>query len=164
MNPKTILPAVFFLLTISCNNKKEPPKTEQKKPLVSDTNNNTKPTAQTPAAPLNTNEKTTTAKSMLELLQGKWQHTEDKSNYLVFEKNHRKEIAGGMDKWDDELFVLSDRCANGFDKDRELAIEKDHYISCIESDLCWYISDIDENRLTLFYMGRGNTLSYNKVK
>ncbi len=32
-------------------------------------------------------------KSNLELLQGKWQSTDDKTNFLVFEDNHRKEIS-----------------------------------------------------------------------
>lgn len=31
-----------------------------------------------------------------QLLQGKWQHAEDKTNYLVFEGNHRRETAGAM--------------------------------------------------------------------
>ncbi len=98
-----------------------------------------------------------------ELLQGKWQHVDDKSNYLVFEGNHRKETAGGSDQWDDELFVLSDKCANDFNKNSETEPEKDRYISCLASDLCWYILDVDQETLSLSYMGRGNTLTYKRV-
>ncbi len=98
------------------------------------------------------------------MLQGKWQHFEDKTNYLVFEGNHREEIAEGMDKWDDKTFILSNKCANQSDKDNGIVPEKDRYISCIESDLCWYIVDVDKENLSLSYMGRGNTLTYKRVK
>jgi hypothetical protein len=99
-----------------------------------------------------------------ELLQGKWQSDEDKTNFLVFDKNHRKEIAKGSDGWDDEEFILSDRCMNkGNSADNEPR-EKDNYISCKESDLCWYILSVSSKKLTLQYMGRGNTLIYTRVK
>jgi hypothetical protein len=100
----------------------------------------------------------------IKLLQGKWQHTEDKTNFLTFEGNHRKEIAAGMDKPDDEVYVLSDKCMNAGDKDRELPAEKDRYISCVKSDLCWYIVDLTEQTLTLSFMGPGNTLAYTRAK
>jgi hypothetical protein len=103
-------------------------------------------------------------KNIAELLQGKWQHEDDKSNYLMFDKNLRKEIADGMDKWDEEPFVLTDACMNAGDVNPEIPKEKDRYISVAESDLCWYIVDVNENMLTLSYMGRGNTLRYNRVK
>jgi len=103
-------------------------------------------------------------KSTLELLQGKWQSTDDKTNFLVFENNHRKEIAKGMDKWDDEVFILSDRCVNDTDKESERDREKDKYISCKESDLCWYIIEVNSTMLSLSYISRGNTLTYKKVK
>lgn len=103
-------------------------------------------------------------KSTLELLQGKWQSTNDKTNFLVFENNHRKEIAKGMDKWDDEEFTLSDRCINDSDKESVEDREKDKYISCKESDLCWYIIEVNSTMLSLSYLSRGNTLTYKKVK
>jgi hypothetical protein len=103
-------------------------------------------------------------KTNFELLQGKWQSTDDKTNFLVFENNHRKEIAEGMDRWDDEVFALSDKCMNESDKDKNATSEKDKYIYCIGSDLCWYILELDSNTLSLSYMGRGNTLTYVKVK
>lgn len=102
--------------------------------------------------------------SNMELIQGKWQSTDDDSNILVFEKNHRKEIAEGMNTWDDEVFVLSDRCLNESDKGNNIPAEKDRYISCSESDLCWYIISLDSETLSLSYMSRGNTLTYKKVK
>lgn len=106
----------------------------------------------------------TGATSNMELLQGKWQSTDDNTNFLVFEKDHRKEIAEGMENWDDEVFVLSDRCLNESDKGNNIPAEKDRYISCSESDLCWYIISLDSETLSLSYMSRGNTLTYKKVK
>jgi len=103
-------------------------------------------------------------KSNLELLQGKWQSTDDKTNYLIFEDNHRKEIAKGMTGWDDEEFTLSDKCINYNNKESENEREKDRYISCLESDLCWYIIEVTPTRLSLSYVSRGNTLTYKKVK
>lgn len=102
-------------------------------------------------------------KSTLELLQGKWQSTDDKTNFLVFENNHRKEIAKGMDKWDDEIFILSEKCVNDSDKESIAESEKDKYISCKESDLCWYIIGVNESTLLLSYVSRGNTLTYKRV-
>jgi hypothetical protein len=102
--------------------------------------------------------------SNFELLQGKWQSTEDKTNFIIFEGNLRKEIAGGMDKWDVETFILSDRCMNKSDIDKNVEAEKDKYISCEDSDLCWYILGVSKESLTLSYMGRGNTLMYKRAK
>jgi len=69
-----------------------------------------------------------------------------------------------MKTWDNEAFVLSNKCLNESDKDNGLGLEKDKYISCMESDLCWYIVSLNKDFLTLSYMGRGNTLKYKRVK
>lgn len=102
--------------------------------------------------------------SNLKLLQGKWQSDDDKTNFLVFDSNYRKEIAEGMDGWDDEEFILSDRCMNNSNIKSNDPKEKDSYISCKASDLCWYILSVSSEKLTLQYMGRGNTLIYTRVK
>ena len=99
-----------------------------------------------------------------ELIQGKWQSMDDKTNFLIFDKNERKEIGGGMKTWDKETFILSDKCLNESDKGNGLKLEKDKYISCKESDMCWYIVSINKDFLILSYMGRGNTLKYKRVK
>jgi len=124
----------------------------------------TEQTTEVKADSSETTTKVETAKTSTELLQGKWQHTEDKSNFLVFEKERRKEIADGLDKWDDEPFVLSDKCMNTRDANNGIEKEKDRYISIAESDLCWYIVEVTETMLSLSYMGRGNTLNYTRVK
>lgn len=100
----------------------------------------------------------------MELLQGTWQHVEDPTNYLVFEKNLRKEIAEGMSEWDSETFILSDKCLNESDKGAVATTEKGYYISCAQSNMCWFVEEVDKDNLVLSYMGRGNFLTYKRVK
>ena len=102
--------------------------------------------------------------STYDLLQGKWQHSEDKTNFLIFDKFIRKEMSAGMTEWDEETYAISDHCLNDADKESVAEPEKDLYISCAESDLCWYIALLDADNLELTYMGRGNTLKYMRVK
>ncbi len=104
------------------------------------------------------------ASSVIELIQGKWQSLNDKTNFLMFDKNDRKEISYGMKTWTKEKFELSNKCLNETDIDNGIELEKDKYISCKESDMCWYIEYINKDFLTLNYMGRGNTLRYKRVK
>lgn len=98
------------------------------------------------------------------LLQGKWQHTDDKTNYLIFEGNKRKEMTEGMEDWDVEEIIISEQCTNTSNLDSNPNRERGFYISALASDLCWYISHVDKEYLTLIYMGRGNTLTYKRVK
>ena len=100
----------------------------------------------------------------MKLLQGTWQHVEDPTNYLVFENNLRKEIAGDMSEWDSEAFILSDKCLNESDKGAVATTEKGYYISCVQSDLCWFVEEVNKDNLVLSYMGRGNFLTYKRVK
>ena len=98
------------------------------------------------------------------LLQGKWQHIDDKTNFLIFEGNKRKEMAEGMEEWDVEEIIISDQCKNNSNPGSDPNQEKGFYISALTSDLCWYISFVDEETLSLIYMGRGNTLTYKRVR
>jgi hypothetical protein len=104
------------------------------------------------------------ATSVHGMLQGKWQSMDDKTNVIMFDQNERKESSDGMKTWDKEEFILSDKCSNESDQNNGMKLEKDKYISCKESDLCWYIVLINKDLLTLSYMGRGNTLKYKSVK
>lgn len=101
--------------------------------------------------------------NVYQLLQGKWQSLDDKSNILWFDKDHRKEFAAGMRAWDDEMYVLSNACKNTSDKESEMPLETDKYISVAKSDMCWYIEKLTPTTLELSYVGRGNTLVYKKV-
>lgn len=103
-------------------------------------------------------------KTNYELLQGKWQCTDDKTNFVIFEKNHKKEFAEGMEEWEDEEFVLTDSCMNNSGKNPAPRKEKDRYISYPSSNLCCYLLKLDATTLSISYMGRGNTLNYKRVK
>ncbi len=98
------------------------------------------------------------------LLQGKWRSMDDSTNFLVFEGSHRKELSAGMKDWDDMEFVLSGKCINDSDKSNGIKEEKDRYISCADSDMCWYIVELSPTTLTLSYMARGNTMAYSRVE
>lgn len=158
-----LTPVLFLMIFLfSCNNNPD-------KKNNSSAQQETKSKVESPQndtgkgnTPVTKEEKKTS--SVFELLQGKWQHVDDKTNYLVFEKDHRKETSEGMDKWDDEVFILSDKCMNNTDKAIGIEPEDDRYISCAESDLCWHIAVIDKENLTLTFMGRGNSQSYKRVK
>lgn len=154
MNIKSILLSLM-VLTIACvQSQTKPTKQDNHKNSPAQTNNHSEKKS----------EKHLNIKQTLYLLQGKWQHIEDKSNYLVFEGNYRKETADGMTAWDKEEFSLSDKCLNESDRDNVIEKEEAKYISGIKSDLCWYIIEVDEENLMLSYMGRGNTLTYKRVK
>lgn len=101
--------------------------------------------------------------STYDYLLGKWQSVDDTSNYLVFDNDLRREIAGGMTEWEEEKFVLSDGCMNASNKEPNSTLGEDRYISCIKSDMCWYIISVDDETLSLSYVGRGNTLTYKRV-
>lgn len=102
-------------------------------------------------------------KSTNDLLQGKWQSTDDKTNILWFSGNMRKETSDGKN-WDSEEFVISNRCENESDSETSGASNKSIFISCKESDLCWEVSSISATSLTLTYTARGNNLVYKKIK
>ena len=55
--------------------------------------------------------------SIIELIQGKWQSIDDKTNFLMFDENERNGSSDGMKTWDKEAFVLSNKCLNESDKD-----------------------------------------------
>ncbi|WP_158728614.1 hypothetical protein [Flavobacterium sp. I-STPA6A] len=90
-----------------------------------------------------------------QLLQGKWQSLDDKTNFLVFTKDFRKEIAEGMDSWDIEKYTLSKGSGNKIFIN-QLIDNKNMSI--------WGIESLDNNKLTLFYLSRGNFLRYRRVK
>ncbi len=106
----------------------------------------------------------TEATATAALLQGKWQSTDDETNFVEFTGTLRREISEGMTDWDEEEYVLSGKCENASDKESAQEPEQDKYISCAKSDMCWYIDFVDENTLNLVYMARGNTLSYTRAE
>ena len=81
-NMKTLLSILVVVLLISCGNKSTQSKSQK------DSISTTIITRQ-----LNLVNKNKRKKTNFELVQGKWYSSDDKTNYLIFENNHRKEIA-----------------------------------------------------------------------
>lgn len=152
MNRITSILLVLSIAAYSCVEKSKKQKTETGS-FLSTENTIAKDSSETIQSALEV--------SNFELLQGKWQSMDDKTNFLIFEKNHRKEIAGDSDKWDDEIFILDEKCLNS--NAPLIENEKDRYITCKESDLCWYIIELNSTSLSLSYVGRGNTLTYKRI-
>lgn len=114
MRVKLPILCLTLMLAACADHRKKPPENNPTKNIESAVNKEHK------ATPL--------LESVMELLQGKWQHVEDTSNYLVFAGNKRKEIAGGMANWDEETFVLTDKCLNEADQNNGEKPEKDHLV------------------------------------
>lgn len=92
------------------------------------------------------------------LLIGTWQSTDDENNFVEFTSKLKTETNVGVE--DIEEYILSNTCING----EGTASKEDDYISGLKSELCWYIISMDEENLSLSYLGRGNTLNYKRVK
>lgn len=102
----------------------------------------------------------TLASTRAQLLQGIWQHNEDKRNYLVFEDGLRKEYADGLTEPFSEPYSLAQACGDAAPPSHA---KLDAYIFCSQSDMCWYIVELDGESLILNYTARGNTLNYRRV-
>jgi hypothetical protein len=89
------------------------------------------------------------------LLQGKWQNVDDKTNFLIFTKNLRKETADGMDGWDVTKYSLSRKSS------KEIYINE--VIDNVNTSI-WGIASLDKTKLTLVFLSRGNYLKYRRVK
>lgn len=99
-----------------------------------------------------------------EQLQGMWQSVEDEKSFVSFEGDQRRGFVEGMVDVEGEKFILSGKCMNESDKNSETEKGMSLYISCVESNMCWYVVNVDSEALTLSYMARGNTLEYKRVK
>jgi len=103
------------------------------------------------------------AETNLKMLQGKWQALNDKSDFLVFENNHRKEKAGDMTEWDDEVFILKDKPMREGKEVSDHETVKAGFIYCEKDDMCWAIVELTAKKLGLVYMGHGRVLQYRRV-
>ena len=91
------------------------------------------------------------------LLIGKWQSTDDENNFIEF--TGRLKIESNIRSENIEKYTLSNTCLNG----EGIESEKKEYISGLKSGMCWYIISIDNESLSLSFVGRGNTLNYKRV-
>ena len=102
-----------------------------------------------------------TIKTTYQLLQGKWQSTEDAKS--VIELNGHRYI----DYYDGKqlgtaAFVLDRACPSTPGAGQPGDNEK--FLVEPQEDMCWEIVNVDDESLELSYTARGNTLNYRKIK
>ncbi len=95
-----------------------------------------------------------------ELIQGKWQSTDDSKSEVIFELGIKKELYNG-ESLSQTTFFISSTCKNESNNIVDLA--PDSFLTLPKEDQCFYILKLDEKFLQLNYVGRGNTLSYKRV-
>ena len=100
--------------------------------------------------------------SNAKLLIGKWRSKDDPKNVIEYTPY---DLINYYDEKliDSEPYCLSPKCMNSAEVSLPPSNKHD-YISVIDSDMCWNIVSIDDNHLTLSFMGRGNSLEYNRIK
>jgi len=101
------------------------------------------------------------------LLQGKWQSIEDPASFLLFENNFRKTCyttTADFNFDEGETYTLSPGCMMKADSLETKDGKKHKFLSCIKSDMCWHIIQLDTSKLSLSYIGRGNTLNHRRVE
>ena len=98
-----------------------------------------------------------------ELLIGKWQSVDDPKHTLEFTSKKRISFYG-TEKSTEEVYALAQTCQNSSDQKESQSSEKSAYLSVEESDMCWFIVSLSSKKLELSYVGRGNTLIYNRVE
>ena len=101
------------------------------------------------------------AKTVYQLLQGKWQSTQDEKAVIEF-KDRRYVDYYENEQLGSKPFVLDKACSG------EAAAghpgNDERYLSVPEDDMCWHIAMVDEQSLELEYIARGNVLVYRKIK
>lgn len=96
------------------------------------------------------------------LLIGKWQSLDDSKSVIEYTAYDELSYHDGK-LIVKEPYCLSPKCMNSAEVDLPPSSKHD-YISLIDSDMCYNIVSLDENNLTLSFMGRGNSLKYKRVK
>lgn len=91
----------------------------------------------------------------LKLLQGRWQDFQDKNSEVVFQDDQRIDYYEGKEV-DKGIFSVSSTCEGA-----SAADQPSDYI--LQGDLCWEIASLDEEILSVIYVGRGNAIFYSRV-
>ncbi|WP_375436854.1 hypothetical protein [uncultured Hymenobacter sp.] len=101
------------------------------------------------------------AKSTYQLLQGKWQSTDDARSVIELKGHAYIDYYGG-EPLDTAEFVLAQACPSeagaGYLGDNE------RYLVEPKEAMCWEVVGVDEESLELSYTARGNSLNYRKIK
>lgn len=96
--------------------------------------------------------------SVSELISGKWQSLLDKKEVWEFKAGNLTMYYVGTAA-DKVTYRLSNSCKQPDGP----PVEKEKYITTGD-DLCYYIIHVTATRLSLSYIGRGNTLSFRRIK
>ncbi len=97
------------------------------------------------------------------LLIGKWQSTDDANYHIAFTKEDKIDSYNG-ENTGQEPYILASSCLNESDKGGDGPSTTPTYISVQKSNMCWYIINLDQQQLSLAYMGRGNSLNFRRLK
>ncbi|MCX6159421.1 MAG: hypothetical protein WCK13_03905 [Ignavibacteriota bacterium] len=100
--------------------------------------------------------------SKISALEGKWVSTDDSKSVLQVKGNEWIEIYNG-EKPEITKFATGDSCLAN---DKAKTNPKGKYITVFDNDeiRCFYIVNVNDSKLELSYVGRGNTLTYKKKK
>lgn len=96
-----------------------------------------------------------------ELIQGKWQSTDDSKSQIAFIGSIKEDFYNG-EPISQTPFSISSTCKNETNISAEVA--PDAFMTLPEEDQCFFILRLDENLLQLNYVGRGNTLTYKRLR
>jgi uncharacterized protein (TIGR02145 family) len=98
--------------------------------------------------------------SVLSKLQGKWQNVEDEQSCFLIDGYIKKDYYNNKEL-DIVTFTLEESCPNE-DSDYGFGSGKDFYMD--EEGICFFISFIDSEYLTLVFMSRGNSNKYKRIE
>jgi hypothetical protein len=138
-----VLAAVISIVIISCNKK-----TEKETATVKDTT--------TKKEAVKENEIKNT------VFEGAWISTEDTKSQVQVKANNWLEMYEG-EKTDTFKFAIGDSCLANINAK---ANPSGKYITVFDPDgnRCFYVVNVNDSKLELSYVGRGNTLTYKKKK
>ena len=141
-----ILVSIVTVFITSCNSKK--PVNETKKDTTSQKE-----------LPKETVKETD---SKISVLEGNWVSTDDPNSELQVKGNEWIEIYKG-EKPETTKFATGDSCLAN---DKAKTNPNGKYITVFDKDdsRCFYIVNVNDSKLELSYIGRGNTLKYKKKK
>lgn len=136
----------------SCNTDSKKPVTETKKDTVSQ--------KELPKETVKESNKEPDSKTSA--LEGNWVSTDDPNSELKVKGNEWIEIYKG-EKPETTKFATGDSCLVN---DKAKTNPKGKYITVFDKDesRCFYIVNVNDSKLELSYVGRGNTLTYKKNK
>lgn len=147
-----IIAGIFSLMLTSCETDSKKPVTETKKDTVVQ--------KELPKETVKESDKEPDSKTSA--LEGNWVSTDDPKSELQVKGNEWIETYKG-EKPETTKFATGDSCLAN---DKAKTNPKGKYITVFDKDdsRCFYIVSVNDSKLELSYVGRGNTLTYKKKK